>query len=64
MAKENEKTTPEKKKPAKETAVSNDKKSNKTADSKSSMAYKENSGNKYFCCCWSYSNVSCPCRTS
>ncbi len=34
MAKENEKTTPEKKKPAKETAVSNDKKSNKTADSK------------------------------
>ena len=31
MAKENEKTTPEKNKPAKETAVSNDKKTKKTA---------------------------------
>ena len=46
MAKENEKTTPEKKKPAKETAVKEDKKSNKTADSKAKKSDKKNSEKK------------------
>ncbi len=47
MAKEKEKTTPEKKKPAKETAVKEDKKSNKTADSKANKkSDKKNSEKK------------------